>query len=144
MFGEALCDKSHIYVGFIDDCLRAGIKIHYCVNITGHGWRKLMRAPEPFLYEINNLPTPHPIFGFIAEKGKVSVRNMYCDCNMGAGFALFVPPLEVQRVSQLWWKNKYPFSILRAGNVQKSSEKRLVIRPLGKDGEFGPQDLQVR
>ena len=28
----------------IEDCLNRGVEIHYAVNITGHGWRKLMRA----------------------------------------------------------------------------------------------------
>ncbi|MDP3645801.1 MAG: phosphoribosylformylglycinamidine cyclo-ligase, partial [bacterium] len=142
MFGEALCDKAYIYVRFIEDCLDAGIDIHYCANITGHGWRKLMRAPEPFRYEINNVPKVHPVFDFIAEKGKVSVRDMYADYNMRAGFALFVSPLDAQRIAQLWWKNKYPFSADRVGNVQKSAEKRVFIRE--HDITFGPEDLQVR
>ena len=52
-YGEALLDPTHIYVGVIEDCLTRGIDIHYAVNITGHGWRKLMRAQEPFAYVID-------------------------------------------------------------------------------------------
>ncbi|MFA6097863.1 MAG: AIR synthase related protein [Candidatus Paceibacterota bacterium] len=51
-YGESLLDPTVIYVKVIEDCLNAGIDIHYAVNITGHGWRKLMRAQEPFVYVI--------------------------------------------------------------------------------------------
>lgn len=44
MYGEALLDPTHIYCDFIETCADNGVDIHYAVNITGHGWRKLMRA----------------------------------------------------------------------------------------------------
>jgi phosphoribosylformylglycinamidine cyclo-ligase len=30
----------------------AGVKLNYVAHVTGHGWRKLMRLEEPFVYEI--------------------------------------------------------------------------------------------
>src|SRR5262245_50898574 len=53
LYGEALLDATHIYVGVIEDCLNRGVEIHYAVNITGHGWRKLMRADAPVAYVID-------------------------------------------------------------------------------------------
>jgi len=29
-----------------------GLKLNYVSHVTGHGWRKLMRLDEPFVYEI--------------------------------------------------------------------------------------------
>ena len=55
-YGEALLDPTHIYVGVIEDCLNRGVDIHYAVNITGHGWRKLMRASDPFAYVVERDP----------------------------------------------------------------------------------------
>ena len=49
-YGESLLDPTHIYVGLVEDCLNRGVDIHYAVNITGHGWRKLMRAPDRFAH----------------------------------------------------------------------------------------------
>ncbi len=46
-YGEALLDPRMIYVPLVEDCLNEGVEIHYAVNITGHGWRKLMRATQP-------------------------------------------------------------------------------------------------
>jgi phosphoribosylformylglycinamidine cyclo-ligase len=51
-YGETLLDPTYIYVGLVEDCLESGVDIHYTVNITGHGWRKLMRATQPFTYII--------------------------------------------------------------------------------------------
>ena len=55
-YGEALLDPTHIYVGAIEDCLNRGVDIHYAVNITGHGWRKLMRAPDPSPISSTSVP----------------------------------------------------------------------------------------
>ena len=55
-YGEALLDPTHIYVGVVEDCLNRGVDIHYAVNVTGHGWRKLMRASEPFAYVVERVP----------------------------------------------------------------------------------------
>ena len=44
----------------------ADLKLNYAAHVTGHGWRKLMRLEEPFVYEIDDagapsapLPIPH-------------------------------------------------------------------------------------
>ena len=89
-YGETLLDPTAIYVKFIEECLDNYVDIHYAVNITGHGWRKLMRAPQPWSYVIDNLPPQLPIFDFLQEHGPVSDEEAYSNLNMGAGFALFV------------------------------------------------------
>jgi phosphoribosylformylglycinamidine cyclo-ligase len=71
MYGEALLDPTHIYCSFLETCIRRGADIHYAVNITGHGWRKFMRAQQSFSYVIEKLPTQLPIFDFIQEHGPV-------------------------------------------------------------------------
>ncbi len=74
-YGEALLDPTHIYVGFVEDCLNDGIDIHYAVNVTGHGWRKFMRATQPFTYVIDKLPEQHSVLDFIQEHGPVEVAE---------------------------------------------------------------------
>ncbi|MCX6724270.1 MAG: AIR synthase related protein [Candidatus Staskawiczbacteria bacterium] len=70
-YGQALLSPTHIYVGLVEDCLNAGIDIHYAVNITGHGWRKLMRSMRSFTYVIERLPAQFPIFDFIQRHGSI-------------------------------------------------------------------------
>ena len=88
-----------------------GVDIHYAVNITGHGWRKLMRAPAPFAYVIDRLPAPHPVFEFIQAHGDIDDAEAFGNFNMGAGFAIYVPAGDAETVlewprtsrSAPWW-----------------------------------------
>jgi len=128
-FGEALLDPTIIYVPLVEDCFNEGVEIHYAVNITGHGWRKLMRATQPFAYVIDVLPVPHPVFSFIQEHGPVDDREAYANLNMGAGFALYVQESDVAKVLAL--VHSLGMSGSRAGHIESSEVKRVIIRPLG-------------
>jgi phosphoribosylformylglycinamidine cyclo-ligase len=139
-YGEALLDPTHIYVGVIEDCLNRAVDIHYAVNITGHGWRKLMRAPAPFAYVIDSIPTPQPVFDFIQSIGNVDDDEAYGNFNMGAGFAIYVPEKDVATVLDV--ARPFPFKAFRAGQVEKSATRRLVITPKGL--EYSASTLAVR
>lgn len=139
MYGEVLLDPTQIYVQFIESCVRRGVDIHYAVNITGHGWRKFMRAPQSFSYVIDKLPRQLPIFDFIQEHGPVSDEEAYGNLNMGAGFAFFVPQSEVKKIPT-WIDGKFTSYV--AGYVEKSSVKRVVIEPKGL--EYKSETLAVR
>jgi phosphoribosylformylglycinamidine cyclo-ligase len=139
-YGEALLDPTHIYVGVVEDCLARGIDIHYAVNVTGHGWRKLMRSSEPFAYVVERVPTPHPVFDFIQSIGGVDDAEAYGNFNMGAGFAIYVPESDVPAVLDI--VKAFPFSALHAGHVEKSVTKRVVIAP--KSLEYSADSLGVR
>lgn len=129
-FGETLLDSTIIYVPLIEDCLKAKVSIHYAVNITGHGWRKLMRATQPFNYIIERIPEPQPVFRFIQEHGPVDDREAYGNLNMGAGFALYVAEGDVERVMTI--AQRLGMTTLHAGYIEQSrGEKRVVIKPKG-------------
>lgn len=122
-YGETLLDSTRIYVPVVEDCLNHGVNIHYAVNITGHGWRKFMRATEPFAYVIEYLPKQLPIFDFIQQHGPVDDREAYGNLNMGAGFALYVPEQDIDKVCR--------FGAVWAGRVEKSDTKKVIIKPKG-------------
>jgi phosphoribosylformylglycinamidine cyclo-ligase len=141
-YGEALLAPTHIYSGAVEDCLEE-FWIKYAVNITGHGWRKLMRARAPFTYMIERLPSQQPIFDFIQEHGPVSDEEAFGNLNMGGGFALFVPSdVSVEHVSDVLAKKGHPFKAIDAGYVETSNEKQVVIEP--KNLVFEAESLQVR
>jgi phosphoribosylformylglycinamidine cyclo-ligase len=141
LYGEALLDPAHIYVPVIEDVQAAGVKIHYAVNITGHGWRKLMRAVEPFIYEIDIVPTPQPVFTFIQEHGPVDDAEAYGNFNMGAGFAVYVSPDDAEEVIRI--SHTAGISAWAAGRVTKrGTNKRVVIGP--KNIIYEGQTLNVR
>jgi len=142
-YGDALLDPTHIYVGLIEDCLDAGVDIHYAVNITGHGWRKLMRAPASFSYVIDELPQQLPIFDFIQKHGPVDDQEAYGNLNMGAGFALYVPENHVHIVRQvLEHKTCHRYRVYVGGHVEQSDTKKVVIKPKGL--EYAGDTLAVR
>lgn len=139
-YGESLLVPTHIYAGLIRNYFEAGIDIHYMVNITGHGWRKLMRANRNLSYIIEKVPEPQPLFKFIKEQSRNDDQEMYGNFNMGAGFALFIPEKQVA-LAQKIAKSKYKWSSQRAGYVKKG-ERQVIIKP--KDIVYKSKQLGVR
>lgn len=137
-FGEALIQPSIIYSKLIEEIIHQ-TEIHYAVHITGHGFRKIMRASKNFTYVIKNLPRPQPIFELIKEYSKTSDFNMYDSYNMGAGFALFVPEKSVDKVIMI--AKNLSIKAIDAGYVEKGP-RRVIIEPLGI--EFKGESLQIR
>ena len=140
-FGEALLAPSVIYVAFVRECQRRGLKLNYAAHVTGHGWRKLMRLEEPFVYEIAN-PRPAPaLFEFMIEAGPVERREAYASFNMGVGFAVYVSPPNV--APALAAAKATGYDAWLAGRVKKEGARKAVIVPsLGLT--FEGDSLQVR
>ena len=140
-FGLGLLERTILYGPIIETCQELGAEIHYAVNITGHGWRKLMRAKEPFVYVIDQIPLPQPVFEFIQQRGNVTIRDMYADLNMGGGYALVVPKKSVGLVRQSC--QLHGLDPLDGGHVEKDGDsKHVVIEPIGET--FAEKELAVR
>lgn len=138
-YGEALLTQTIIYAKLVEDLLKNNIDIHYMVNITGHGWRKLMRYKKDLTYRITDLPPVPSVLKFIVEQGKLDYREAYGNLNMGAGFAIFVPEKDVIQVLKLAETHKikaYSYGIVEKG------EKKVIIEP--KNITFEKDSLQVR
>lgn len=124
-YGEALLQPTAIYVSAIETLLNACAEIHYAVNITGHGWRKLMRATEAFVYIIDNPGEPSPLFSFMQEHGPIGNEEAYGNFNMGAGFALYVPQQEAE--STIACVNSEGVEAWVAGHIEKHGDEKSVI-----------------
>lgn len=142
-YGQALLQPTIIYAPVVDECLyTANIDVHYAVNITGHGWRKLMRArtSERFAYVIDTVPEPPPVFGFLQEHGLVDEREAYATFNMGAGYALIVAPADAERVVHI--AAHHGIRALNAGHVERADSTKVVILP--KRLEYAAESLNIR
>ncbi len=130
-YGEALLDASAIYARFVASCQTHGVKLRYAAHVTGHGWRKLMRLEEPFVYRMTNLgPGAPEVFSFIQKHGPVDVREMYATFNMGVGFAAFVSQGDVPRTIALALQTGHKAWL--GGTVEKLGDRKAVeIEPLG-------------
>jgi len=138
-YGQALLEPTIIYARLIGDLLKNTIDIHYMVNITGHGWRKLMRHSKSLTYRITDLPPVPEVLKFIVKQGKLDEKEAYGNLNMGAGFAIFVPTKEVNQVLSI--AKKFKIKAYDAGIVE-DGEKKVIIEP--KDITFEKESLQVR
>jgi phosphoribosylformylglycinamidine cyclo-ligase len=140
-YGQSLLDPSVIYVDYIAACQQAGIDLHYAAHITGHGWRKVMRLDEPFVYHLDRLAPPLPIFDFLQQAGPIEVREMYATFNMGAGWAVYVAEKDVERCLAIAAQTHH--NAWRAGTVRKEGDRKaVIINPLGIT--FEGSTLQVR
>jgi phosphoribosylformylglycinamidine cyclo-ligase len=126
-FGEALLAPSAIYVAFVRECQRRGLKLNYAMHVTGHGWRKLMRLEEPFVYEIDAVRPAPPLFRFLMEAGPIAVREAYATFNMGIGFAVYVSPALAEPV--LAAAKSAGYDAWLAGRVRKDGDRKAVVIP---------------
>ena len=138
-FGEALLEPTVLYSPITEAVFAAGVRPHYAANITGHGWRKLMRHRADFTYRIRTVPDVPPVLKFIQSQARMSNRDAYGTFNMGAGFALFVAAEDAERTAAA--ARKVGVDAWVAGSVE-SGPKRLVIEPLGV--EYDGSELGLR
>lgn len=138
-YGDALLAPTVLYSPVTEALYKAGITPNYCANITGHGWRKLLRHPATHTYRIHTVPPVTPVLKFIQQHAKQDDREAYSTLNMGAGFALFVKAADAQKTVEV--SQKLGIKAWVAGAVE-AGPKKLVIEPLGI--EFGDDALQLR
>lgn len=126
--GDALLTPSFIYAQLVQQLFKESVDIHYLVHITGHGWRKIMRAARQLTYRLHTIPPVPEEFNLLAEAGPISPHELYGTFNMGAGYAIFVPISGV--VPVLKAARRLGMSAWDAGTVEQG-ERQVIIEPLG-------------
>ncbi len=138
-YGDALLAPTLLYSPVTEALAKAGIVPHYAANITGHGWRKLMRHPSALTYRFNTLPPVPAVLQFIQQHTGQDAHEAYGTLNMGAGFALYLAAGDAQRaveVSRAQGIDAWVAGVVEAG------PKRVVIEPVGVT--FEGAELQLR
>jgi len=138
-YGPALLAPTPLYSPATEALWAAGVRVHYAANITGHGWRKLLRHPKALAYRIHTLPPVPPVLRFIQQQAGLDDAEAYGTFNMGAGFALFVHADDAERA--LATARAQGFEAWHAGRVEAGA-KQLWVEPL--DLHWGADDLQLR
>ena len=138
-FGEALLTPTHLYVALVRKLMEANLDLHYMVNITGHGWRKLMRATQEFSYVMHKVPPVPAEFTFIQEQSGADNQEMYGNFNMGAGFAIYLPAEQAPQVIAI--AKQQGLKAWAAGAVE-TGPKQVIIEP--KHITFAGDSLEVR
>jgi phosphoribosylformylglycinamidine cyclo-ligase len=90
--GEALLDRSALYVPFVGSLLQTDVEVHYLSHLTGHGLLKLMRPRRELGYEISRLSPVPEVLEFLVGHNEMSPEQAYSTFNMGSGFAVYCAP----------------------------------------------------
>ena len=138
-YGEALLDPSPLYGPLVERLQETGVDVHYAAHVTGHGWRKLMRADRELTYRVRAIPPVPPVLAFLQEQLGIDAAEAYGTFNMGAGFALFVSEVDAERAQSV--AAEVGFDLLFAGQVEEGP-KQVVIEPL--DVTYAAESLRVR
>ena len=138
-FGEALLAPTMLYAPVTEALAKAGVAVHYCVNITGHGWRKLLRHTSEFTYRIHTVPPVPAVLSFMQREAKLDNAEAYGTLNMGAGFAFFVAADQAEKTVAI--ARRCGIEAWVAGSVE-AGPKQVVIEPIGVT--YGSGDLKLR
>jgi phosphoribosylformylglycinamidine cyclo-ligase len=139
--GEAVLDPSVLYVALVEELQRRASEapVHYASHVTGHGFRKLMRAERELTYRVRALPDVPEVLEFLADRAGLSPREAYGTFNQGAGFALFVAAGGGEAVAEL--ASGLGYGALVAGIVEPGP-RSVVLEPIGVT--YDSAELAVR
>ena len=137
-YGDALLAPTVLYSPVTEALYQAGITPHYCANITGHGWRKLLRHPAAHLPHHTRAAGDagaevHPAAGAAGRP-----RGLQ-HAGHGRGLRAVRRGRDAQRTVEV--AQAQGVDALVAGQVE-AGPKQLLIEPLGI--RFGNDDLQLR
>ncbi|HLX78121.1 MAG TPA: hypothetical protein VKR27_04495, partial [Acidimicrobiales bacterium] len=108
-------------------------------HLTGHGFRKLMRADRRLTYRIDSLPHVPEVLSFIVQRAELSPAEAYSTLNMGAGFACFLGGGQGARFVKL--AQRQGLSAVVAGRVE-DGPRAVVLEPIGV--EYPGSALEIR
>jgi phosphoribosylformylglycinamidine cyclo-ligase len=137
--GEVLLDPTPLYGPLVEALQRENVDLHYAVHVTGHGWRKLMRAPQALSYIVDRIVQVPPVLRYLQQALGMDDAEAYGTFNMGAGYALFVGEGDVVRAQEV--AKALERELLLVGRVE-AGPRRVVVRPL--ELSFDGSSLQIR
>ena len=139
LFGEALLAPTTLYAPVTEALAKAGVTVNYCVNVTGHGWRKLLRHTSELTYRIHTVPPVPPVLAFMQTETKLDNAEAYGTLNMGAGFAFFVSAEQAEKTVAIARESGIKAWV---AGVVEAGPKQVIIEPIGVT--YGAEDLKLR
>jgi phosphoribosylformylglycinamidine cyclo-ligase len=140
-FGEALLDRSAIYVPLVRALLAGDVELHYLSHITGHGLLKLMRPRRELTYRVTELPKVPEVLEFLVEHTGMSPASAYSTFNMGCGLAVYCASGAGEEVVRLAAESG--LSAHLAGTVE-NGPRRVVLSSIDVAFESGDLDFSPR
>jgi phosphoribosylformylglycinamidine cyclo-ligase len=137
--GEVLLDPAPLYGPLVEALQRADLALHYAAHVTGHGWRKLMRAPQALRYVIERVPEVPPVLRYLQQLANMPDEEAYGTFNMGIGYVFFVGPADEGRAIAV--SKQAGRELIRIGRVE-AGPRSVHIETL--QIRFEADSLQIR
>jgi phosphoribosylformylglycinamidine cyclo-ligase len=103
------------------------------INITGDGLLNLPRVAAAVGFEIDNLPSPPPIFRLIQRHGAVDDPEMYEVYNMGVGFCVLAAERDCNAILSILGRHGRSAGVI--GRVIADDGKSVHLSALGLIGQ---------
>jgi phosphoribosylformylglycinamidine cyclo-ligase len=110
--GDELLTPTKIYVRPVLRLLRK-VEVHGLANITGGAFTKLARLTggQKLSFRLEHIRSL-PVFGMLAEEGRLSTKEMYSTFNMGVGFCVILSPLQAEEAIRVCGKEGFEASVI--------------------------------
>ncbi len=102
--GKELLRPTEIYVKPVLDVLKKH-NVTGLANVTGGGFRNILRLKRNVRFLIDSLPRVPRIFQFLSELGGISDEEMFQTFNMGTGFVVVARKGEAEGICRTLGKN---------------------------------------
>lgn len=114
------------YVALVEALLEAGVDIHALLPGTGDALGKIAFDKRSFSYRIHSWLTVPPLFRYFKEQLGVPLQDCLKTFNWGAGYYVFVPASEADKVLSLGKSAGY--ELADVGTVERG-ERQVIFEP---------------
>jgi phosphoribosylformylglycinamidine cyclo-ligase len=110
--GDELLTPTKIYVRPVLRLL-SRVEVHGLAHITGGAFTKLARLTgrRDLSFRLEQVK-PLPVFGMLAEEGRLSTEDMYSTFNMGVGFCVILSPSQAEEAIRVCRRNGFEASAI--------------------------------
>ena len=127
-FGEALLATHRSFLKPVSKLMERGIKISGMAHITGGGFQdNIPRVlPKAVNAEIDRSSWEVPtIFKYIQNRGKVDTDEMYRVFNMGIGYVIIVPKVQLEKAKNILKGQHQSYSVI--GTIRKGGTGKVTF-----------------
>jgi phosphoribosylformylglycinamidine cyclo-ligase len=131
--GHELLRPTPIYVPEALDIIAEVPTVKALINITGDGLLNLPRVAAAVGFEIDNLPSPPPIFRLIQRHGVIDDPEMYEVYNMGVGFCVLAAERDCDAILSILGRRGRSARVI--GHVIADESKSVQLPAVGLIGQ---------
>lgn len=114
------------YVALVEALLGAGADIHALLPGTGDAIGKIAFDHRPFTYRIHSWLTVLPLFQYFKNELGVPVQDCLKTFNWGAGYYVFAPAAEAEKIISIGTKAGY--TLMDVGVVE-TGKREVIFEP---------------